>query len=38
MVSIHQEFMEKKGIFLERTKYTYYFDGGVFSKVKNFEC
>ena len=26
----------KKALFLERTKYTYYFDGGVFFKVKNF--
>ena len=26
----------KKCLFLERTKYSYYFDGGIFFKVKNF--
>ena len=35
MVSIHQEFMEKR-FFLERTKYSYYFDGGFSSKQKFF--
>ena len=33
MVNIHHG---KKAFFLERTKYSYYLDGGVFFKVKNF--
>ena len=34
MVSILQEIMEKRVFFLEKTKYTYIFDGDSFFKIE----
>ena len=34
MVSIFGGFMVKKGLFLEKNKYTYIFDGGHFFKIE----